>query len=132
MVDNLIASRLYRPGSVSYVSRSGGMSNELNNIIARQTDGVLEGIAIGGDRYPGSTFMQHLERFEADPACQLIVLLGEVGGQEEVAVAEAVKAGRLTKPIVAWCIGTCAKLFKTEVRVIHSSLGAIWSRGCQC
>lgn len=37
--------------SVGYISRSGGLSNELNNIIARNTDGVNEGIAIGGDRY---------------------------------------------------------------------------------
>jgi ATP citrate (pro-S)-lyase len=36
--------------SVAYVSRSGGMSNELNNIICRNSDGVYEGIAIGGDR----------------------------------------------------------------------------------
>ncbi len=36
--------------SVAYVSRSGGMSNELNNIISRTTDGVFEGVAIGGDR----------------------------------------------------------------------------------
>ena len=50
MMDNILSARLYRPGSVAYVSRSGGMSNELNNIIALNTDGVLEGIAIGGDR----------------------------------------------------------------------------------
>ena len=37
--------------SVAYVSRSGGMSNELNNIISRTTNGVYEGVAIGGDRY---------------------------------------------------------------------------------
>ena len=37
--------------SVAYVSRSGGMSNELNNIIMRNTNGVYEGVAIGGDRY---------------------------------------------------------------------------------
>lgn len=51
MLDNILASKLYRPGSVAYVSRSGGMSNELNNIISRSTDGVYEGVAIGGDRY---------------------------------------------------------------------------------
>ena len=39
--------------SVAYVSRSGGMSNELNNIIIRNTNGVYEGVAIGGDRYIG-------------------------------------------------------------------------------
>ncbi|MEN8195268.1 MAG: VCBS domain-containing protein, partial [Pseudomonadota bacterium] len=42
MLDNVIASRLYRPGSVAYVSKSGGLSNELNNIIANNTDGVYE------------------------------------------------------------------------------------------
>merc|ERR1719329_1430990 len=52
MLDNVVMSRLYRPGSVAYVSKSGGMSNELNNIISRSSDGVYEGVAIGGDRYP--------------------------------------------------------------------------------
>ena len=52
-MDNILLSNLYRPGSVAYVSRSGGMSNELNNIIARASNGVVEGVAIGGDRYPG-------------------------------------------------------------------------------
>lgn len=64
--------------SVAYVSRSGGMSNELNNIISRNTDGVAEGVAIGGDRFPGSTFIDHILRYEADPGVSMIVLLGEV------------------------------------------------------
>lgn len=51
---------------MAYVSRSGGMSNELNNIISQNSDGVYEGIAIGGDRYPGSTFVDHLMRHERD------------------------------------------------------------------
>ena len=51
MMDNILSSKLYRPGSVAYVSRSGGMSNELNNIISHNTDGVFEGVAIGGDRW---------------------------------------------------------------------------------
>lgn len=67
MIDNIIASKLYRPGNVAYVSRSGGMSNELNNIISRNSNGVYEGIAIGGDRYPGTTFMDHILRFQSDP-----------------------------------------------------------------
>ena len=50
MLDNILASKLYRPGSVGYVTRSGGLSNELNNIISMHTDGVNEGVAIGGDR----------------------------------------------------------------------------------
>jgi len=63
MMDNIVASKLYRKGSVGYVSKSGGMSNELNNILAQVTNGVYEGVAIGGDRYPGTTFIDHLLRY---------------------------------------------------------------------
>ncbi|KAF4524526.1 hypothetical protein B566_EDAN002798 [Ephemera danica] len=83
MMDNILHSKLYRPGSVAYVSRSGGMSNELNNIVSKATNGVLEGVAIGGDRYPGTNFMDHILRYQADPQVKMIVLLGEVGGTEE-------------------------------------------------
>ncbi|KAF2274523.1 citrate synthase [Westerdykella ornata] len=120
MMDNIVASKLYRPGSVSYVSKSGGMSNELNNIIANTTNGVLEGIAIGGDRYPGTSFIDHILRYQADPDCKIIVLLGEVGGVEEYRVIEAVKSGQVTKPIVAWAIGTVAAMLKTEVQFGHA------------
>ncbi len=54
------------------------MSNELNNIISLNSDGVCEGVAIGGDRFPGSTFLDHILRYEDDPNVALIVLLGEV------------------------------------------------------
>ncbi|KAJ4307205.1 ATP citrate lyase subunit 1 [Collariella sp. IMI 366227] len=120
MMDNIVASKLYRKGSVGYVSKSGGMSNELNNIIAQNTDGVFEGVAIGGDRYPGTTFIDHLLRYQADPECKILVLLGEVGGVEEYKVIEAVQNGVINKPIVAWAIGTCASMFKTEVQFGHA------------
>ncbi|KAI0884976.1 citrate synthase [Annulohypoxylon maeteangense] len=120
MMDNIVASKLYRKGSVGYVSKSGGMSNELNNIISQTTDGVYEGIAIGGDRYPGTTFIDHMLRYQQDPDCKILLLLGEVGGVEEYKVIEAVKQGVITKPIVAWAIGTCASMFKTEVQFGHA------------
>ncbi|KKA24069.1 ATP citrate synthase [Rasamsonia emersonii CBS 393.64] len=124
MMDNIVASKLYRKGSVGYVSKSGGMSNELNNIISQCTDGVYEGVAIGGDRYPGTTFIDHLLRYQADPECKILLLLGEVGGVEEYRVIEAVKNGTITKPIVAWAIGTCASMFKTEVQFGHAGASA--------
>lgn len=82
--------------------------------------GVYEGVAIGGDRYPGTTFMDHLLRYQADPNIKLIVLLGEVGGVEEYHVCQAIKDKKLTKPLVAWCVGTCAKMFPTEVQFGHA------------
>lgn len=84
------------------------MSNELNNIVSKATNGVYEGVAIGGDRYPGTVFMDHIMRYEADPEVKMIVLLGEVGGVEEYDVCEAIKTKKITKPLIAWCIGTCA------------------------
>mmetsp|Transcript_13757 Transcript_13757/g.30347 ORF Transcript_13757/g.30347 Transcript_13757/m.30347 type:complete len:1097 (+) Transcript_13757:40-3330(+) len=120
MLDNIIMSKLYRPGSVAYVSKSGGMSNELNNIIARNSDGVYEGVAIGGDRYPGSLFLDHLVRYNDNPEVKMMVLLGEVGGIDEYAVAEAIASGRITKPLVAWVMGTCASIFPYEVQFGHA------------
>jgi len=120
MLDNIVSSKLYRPGSVAYVSKSGGMSNELNNIIARNSDGVYEGVAIGGDRYPGTGFIDMLLRYNDDPQVKMMVLLGEVGGTDEYAVCDALKSGRITKPLIAWCIGTCASLFPYEVQFGHA------------
>ncbi|XP_074040590.1 ATP-citrate synthase-like isoform X4 [Leptinotarsa decemlineata] len=120
MMDNILHSKLYRPGSVAYVSRSGGMSNELNNIMSKATDGVYEGVAIGGDRYPGTTFMDHIMRYQADDNVKMIVLLGEVGGTEEYEVCRALQNKQITKPLVAWCIGTCAGMFTAEVQFGHA------------
>ncbi|KAG2336573.1 citrate synthase [Suillus weaverae] len=103
MMDNIIASKLCRPGSVGYVSKSGGMSNELNNILSLVTNGT----------------------YEADPACKMLVLLGEVGGVEEYRVIEAVKSGQIKKPIVACTIGTCASMFTTDpVQFGHAGIMA--------
>ena len=124
MLDNIIASKLHRAGSVAYVSKSGGLSNELNNIIARNTDGVYEGVAIGGDRYPGSTFIDHIMRYEKNPDIKMTVLLGEVGGTDEYDVVEAMKKGKIKKPLVAWCIGTCSKVFPAEVQFGHAGARA--------
>ena len=120
MLDNIVMSRLYRPGSVAYVSKSGGMSNELNNIISRNSDGVCEGVAIGGDRYPGSQFLDHLLRYNDNPEVKMMILLGEVGGMDEYAVCEALSSGRITKPLVAWVMGTCANIFPYEVQFGHA------------
>jgi len=119
-VDNIIACRLYRPGSVGFVSKSGGLSNELYNILAQTTDGLYEGIAIGGDAYPGSSLLDHILRFEKIPEIKMIVVLGELGGKEEYNIVDAIKSGKVKKPIVAWVTGTCASIFPTEVQFGHA------------
>lgn len=123
-IDNIIDSKLHRPGSVGFVSKSGGLSNEAYNIIARNTDGLYEGIAIGGDMYPGSTLLDHLLRFEKIPEIKMLVCLGEVGGSGEYDIVEALKTKKITKPLVMWVTGTCSKAFKTEVQFGHAGAKA--------
>jgi len=122
--DNIIASKLHRPGSVGYVGKSGGLTNETFNIVALNADGIYEGIAIGGDAYPGSRLLDHLLRYEANPAIKMLVCLGELGGDEEYAIVDALKDGRITKPLVIWVTGTCAKVFPTGVQFGHAGAKA--------
>ncbi|CAL5222053.1 g4352 [Coccomyxa viridis] len=119
-LDNIAACKLHRPGSVGFVSKSGGMSNEMYNVLSRTTDGLYEGIAIGGDVFPGSTLSDHCLRYENIPQIKLIVVLGELGGQDEYSLVSALKEGKIKKPVVAWVSGTCAKLFKSEVQFGHA------------
>jgi len=123
-VENIVETKLHRPGSVGFVSKSGGMSNECYNIISRNSDGILEGIAVGGDRFPGSTLLDHLLRFEANPEIKMLVCLGEVGGRDEMDVVQALTDGLITKPLVIWVTGTCAGIFPGELQFGHAGAQA--------
>jgi len=123
-IENIVDSKLYRPGSVGFVSKSGGLSNEVYNIIARNSDGLYEGIAIGGDSYPGTSLLDHLQRFEKNPEIKMLVCLGEVGGSDEYAIVDALKKKQITKPLVIWVTGTCAKAFRTDVQFGHAGARA--------
>ena len=123
-LENIKEQKLYRRGSVGLVTKSGGLLNEMFNIISHNTDGVFEGVAIGGDKYPGSSLIDHLLRYEANPKIKMMVALGELGGDEEYKVAEAVNKGLLTKPIVFWVMGTCSKMFPEGVQFGHAGAKA--------
>jgi len=122
--ENIVESKLHRPGSVGFVSKSGGLSNECYNIIARNSDGLYEGIAIGGDAYPGSTLLEHIMRYEAIPSVKMIVALGEIGGTEELRIVEALKTKKIKKPLVIWVTGTCSKMFPAGVQFGHAGAKA--------
>jgi ATP-citrate lyase alpha-subunit len=123
-IENIINSKLHRAGSCGLVTRSGGLFNELSNIIAINADGIAEGVAIGGDRFVGSVFIDNLLRMQENPDVKYMILLGEVGGTEEYKVIEAVKSGKITKPIIAWCIGTIAKYYDSGVQFGHAGASA--------
>lgn len=120
-VENIINCKLHRPGSVGFVSKSGGLSNEMYNVLARVTDGLYEGIAVGGDAYPGTTLTDHVLRFQSIPQIKLVVVLGELGGTDEYGIVDGLKSGDIVKPIVCWVSGTCASWFNAaEVQFGHA------------
>jgi succinyl-CoA synthetase alpha subunit len=123
-IENIIASKLYRPGCVGFVSKSGGMLNEAFNIISRNSSGVYEGVAIGGDRYPGSTMLDHILRYEKNPEIKMIACLGELGGEDEYRIIQALKAGKIKKPLVAWVTGTCSPVLPASVQFGHAGAKA--------
>jgi succinyl-CoA synthetase alpha subunit len=133
-IQNIVETKLYAPGFVGFVSKSGGMSNEMYNLLSRTCapeDGrestypaLYEGISIGGDRFAGSTLLDHLLRFEQNPCIKMLVALGEVGGEDELEIVRALKDGKITKPLVMWVVGTCSKLFPGEVQFGHAGAKA--------
>ena len=123
-IQNIKDTRLFRPGSVGFISVSGGLSNEGYNICHQNSDGIYEGYAVGGDVYPATTLLDHLLRYNQNPHIKMMVCLGEVGGTDELEVADALKSGKLTKPLVAWVTGTCAKMLPGQVQFGHAGAKA--------
>lgn len=119
-IENIKLTKLYRPGSVGLVTKSGGMSNEMYFMISQNADGIYEGVAIGGDRYPGSRLIDHCLRYEQNPKIKMIVVLGEVGGKEEYEIVDALKEGKISKPVISWVTGTAAKILPKGLQFGHA------------
>jgi len=123
-LENIIDSRLTISGPVAFVTRSGGLLNELCRIVSDNTKGVYQGISIGGDRWPGSQFIDYILAYEKDPKVTMIILLGEIGGIQEILVANAVKEKKITKPIIGWCMGTAAEFLSEDIQFGHAGASA--------
>jgi succinyl-CoA synthetase alpha subunit len=100
--------KAYTPGPVGIMSRSGGMTTEIANLLTRHGIGQSTCVSIGGDPLVGSTFRDLLPAFAADPETKAVVLFCEPGGTAEEALAEDVKAGGPPLPLVAFVAGRFA------------------------
>ncbi|HMH46751.1 MAG TPA: succinate--CoA ligase subunit alpha [Solirubrobacteraceae bacterium] len=103
----IIPASFFKEGNVGVVSRSGTLTYQIGNEIARAGFGCSTIVGIGGDPVPGSSFADVLELFEADEETELVVLSGEIGGAAEEEAAEYI-AGHMTKPVVAYIAGFTA------------------------
>lgn len=100
--------RVYKPGSVGIMTRSGSLTNEVTAMVVQAGFGVSSLIGIGGDPVPGTRFAEMLSLYEEDPDTQALVIIGELGGRMEEEVAEAIADGMFTKPVVAFIGGRTA------------------------
>ncbi len=103
----IIPASFFSEGSVGVVSRSGTLTYQIGNEIAQAGVGCSSIVGIGGDPVPGSSFVDVIERFQADDQTELIVLSGEIGGSAEEEAAEYISE-HVTKPVVAYIAGFTA------------------------
>jgi succinyl-CoA synthetase alpha subunit len=108
----IIPAEVFREGSVGLVSRSGTLTYQIGHELAQRGLGNSTIVGIGGDPIVGSSFVDVLELFEADPETALVVMVGEIGGEEEEKAARFI-AERLAKPVVAYIAGFTAPPGKT-------------------
>jgi len=103
----IIPASFFTEGNVGVVSRSGTLTYQIGNEIAQAGFGCSSIVGIGGDPVPGSSFVDIIELFEADPQTELIVLSGEIGGSAEEEAAEYI-AANVSKPVIAYIAGFTA------------------------
>ncbi len=119
--------RLYAPGPVGIISRSGGMGGEIANVLTRQGIGQSTYVSIGGDLLIGTGFVPLLKLFESDPETKAVVIFGEPGTGHEEEVAKAVRRKQFTKPLVALVAGDSLEELPKGMSFGHTS--SIIARG---
>jgi succinyl-CoA synthetase alpha subunit len=100
----IMPAQITKPGPVGVVSRSGTLTYEAVDQLSRLGIGQSTCLGIGGDPIVGTTFVDALEQFEADPETHAVVMIGEIGGSAEETAAEFVKS-EMSKPVVAFIAG---------------------------
>jgi len=118
----IMPARIFKPGPVGLISRSGTLTYEVVNALTEEGIGQTTCIGIGGDPVIGSKFIDLLVDFEMDDETECVVVIGEIGGSDEEEAAEYVK--QMSKPVVGFISGRTAPPGK---RMGHA--GAIVSGG---
>jgi succinyl-CoA synthetase alpha subunit len=103
----IIPGNIHRRGKVGVVSRSGTLTYEVVQALTDEGIGQSTCVGIGGDPIVGTSFIEILDLFEADPDTDAVVLIGEIGGDEEERAAAHI-AATMTKPVAAFIAGRTA------------------------
>jgi succinyl-CoA synthetase alpha subunit len=108
----IIPAEIFREGAIGLVSRSGTLTYQIGHELTQLGLGNSTIVGIGGDPVVGSSFIDVLAKFEADDETEVVVMVGEIGGNEEEKAADFI-ASEMTKPVVAYIAGFTAPPGKT-------------------
>jgi malate-CoA ligase subunit alpha len=103
----IMPGNIYIRGNVGIVSRSGTLGYEAAAQMKALGIGVTTSVGIGGDPINGSSFLDHMARFQEDPETEVVVMIGEIGGPQEAEASKWIKEN-MTKPVVGYVAGLTA------------------------
>tara|TARA_B100000953_G_scaffold136986_1_gene113423 strand:+ start:5052 stop:5942 length:891 start_codon:yes stop_codon:yes gene_type:complete len=103
----IMPGHIYMPGNIGVIGRSGTLGYEAASQMKEAGIGISTSIGIGGDPINGSSFKDHLEIFEQDDETKAVVIIGEIGGPQEVEAAMWAKEN-MTKPVIGYIAGLTA------------------------
>ena len=103
----IMPSHIYTPGRIGVVSRSGTLNYEAVQQMSELGMGQTTSVGIGGDPINGTDFVTVLRAFEEDPETEAVIMIGEIGGPQEVEAAKWAKAN-MSKPVVGFVAGVSA------------------------
>jgi succinyl-CoA synthetase alpha subunit len=126
----IIPGNIAKPGNIGVISRSGTLTYEILLALKESNLGASTCVGIGGDPVIGSSFIDMLALFEADPNTEKIIMIGEIGGTDEEKAAEYI-SNEITKPVVAFISGQSAppgKRMGHAGAIIDGSTGSALSK----
>ncbi len=121
---------IYVPGRIGICSRSGGMSAEIGLALKDGGFGVSTCVSMGGDYATGMRMVEYLDLFEADPETDAVVVFGEPGTPNEQEVADAVRSGRVRKPVLAIIVGAFQERYPKGMTFGHAAAMIGSERDC--
>src|SRR3989344_2488288 len=116
----IINAKLFDSGSVAVLSASGGMTNEIINVVTAAGKRISFSLSFGGDRFPILKPRDAFEAAEEDSETKTVAYFGELGGIDEYDVIELIQTGKFTKKVIAYIAGTVAEVFPTSPQFGHA------------